>query len=250
MDVQSYLHRLNLDTCEEPSSDHLKRLHERHMLRVPFENLDIHLGVPILLDEDRFLRKIVENRRGGFCYELNGAFAWLLQNLGYTVTLLAAEVARKEGGFGVAFDHMVLRVDLDEAWLADVGFGNSFRYPLRLVANEEVEQWGDRFRLVVDGDWWILERWKIDAPGFVPQYRFRLTPRRLSDYADGCRYHQTSPSSTFTRGPICSMALPDGRVTLRSEKIVTTRSGGRIEEPVRSRREWLDLLERRFGIVL
>jgi N-hydroxyarylamine O-acetyltransferase len=114
MDVSSYLSRLGLDISGEPSPDQLRSLHQRHLLTVPFENLDIHRGVSISLDVGHILRKIIVSRRGGFCYELNGSFAWLLGNLGYKVTLLSAEVARKNGGFGIPFDHMVIRVDLDE----------------------------------------------------------------------------------------------------------------------------------------
>ncbi len=112
--------------------DALRRLHVAHLRTVPFENLDIHRGVPIVLEQDRILKKLVTDRRGGFCYELNSGFAWLLSELGYRVTLLSAEVARPEGGFGIPFDHMALLVEADGGlWLADVGFGDSFLYPLR-----------------------------------------------------------------------------------------------------------------------
>jgi N-hydroxyarylamine O-acetyltransferase len=266
MEPRTYLHRLSLSLGGEPSLEQLRWLHERHLLEVPFENLDIHRGVEIVLDEEWILTKIVKRKRGGFCYELNFAFGWLLRKLGYRVRFFSAEVARKEGGFGIPFDHMTLGVDLDGPgragalsqpdllvesgpWLADVGFGESFRYPLPLAAGGSVEQLGEWYRLWRDGPWWILERRSAREGDFLPQYRFTLEPRELSDFASGCRYHQTSPRSTFTKGAICSKALPNGRVTLHPHKLVTTCGGVRTEETIRDQGEWFRALEKQFGIV-
>jgi len=110
----------------------LNALHLAHLYAVPFENLDIHLRRQLSLDQAALFDKVVTRRRGGFCYELNGLFCALLRELGFRVTMLSAEVARQSGGFSPAFDHLALLVDLDEPWLADVGFGNGFRLPLRL----------------------------------------------------------------------------------------------------------------------
>ena len=250
MDVTSYLDRLNAEAGGEPALDQLALLHERHLEEVPFENLDIHRGVEIILDENRILQKIVDDRRGGFCYELNCAFAWLLRELGYQVTLFSAEVARKEGGFGIPFDHMILGVELDQVWLADVGFGDSFRRPLPLVAGQIEEQLGDGFRLRRQEPWWILERRQDLGGDLLPQYRFTLEPRQLSDFIPGCRYHQTSPESTFTQGTICSRALPDGRVTLHPDRLGIMRNGERTETSIRDQEEWARALEEHFGMTL
>src|SRR4051812_2868960 len=110
MDVQAYLRRINYRGELAPTAATLRELHRAHLLAVPFENLDIHLGRPILLDEQALFDKIVAHRRGGFCYELNGLFALLLRDLGFEVTLLAAGVARADGGFGPEFDHLTLLV--------------------------------------------------------------------------------------------------------------------------------------------
>lgn len=136
MDVQAYLQRIHYpgsltpdadrSSIDRPSIDLLRSIHRAHLFTVPFENLDIHLGRQIVCDEERILRKIVNEHRGGFCYELNGAFAALLRALGFRVTLLSARVAREGGGYGPEFDHLTLGVDLDEPWLADVGFGEGF----------------------------------------------------------------------------------------------------------------------------
>src|SRR5437868_13558713 len=132
MNVTAYLQRINYHGATAPTAETLRELHHAHMLAVPFENLDIHLGREIVLDDERLYAKIVERRRGGFCYELNGAFAGLLSALGFNVKKLAAGVARADGSFGPLFDHMALLVELEEPWLADVGFGEGFREPVRL----------------------------------------------------------------------------------------------------------------------
>ena len=126
LNAPAYLARIAYTGPTPPTIETLRSIHRAHLQTVPFENLDISLGRTIVVDEDATVRKIVEQRRGGFCYEMNGAFAALLRALGFRVTLLAARVARPQGGEGPEFDHLTLRVDLEEPWLADVGFGESF----------------------------------------------------------------------------------------------------------------------------
>src|SRR5437762_8680982 len=133
--IDSYLKRIGYSGPTTPTPDLLRNLHRAHLLAVPFENLDIALGRRIVCEEESFLRKIIDRRRGGFCYELNGAFAALLRALGFQVTLLSARVYGG-GRFGPLFDHLALRVDLDEPWLADIGFGRFARRPLRVTGCE------------------------------------------------------------------------------------------------------------------
>ena len=137
MNVDAYLARIGFLGPTPHSAETLRALHVSHMRTVPFENLDIWLGRPIVCDQERFLHKIINLRRGGFCYELNGAFAALLRALGFSVTLLSGRVAREDGTASPEFDHLALRVDLEEPWLADVGFGDSFLEPLRLKPDVE-----------------------------------------------------------------------------------------------------------------
>jgi N-hydroxyarylamine O-acetyltransferase len=169
-------------------SETLRQIHRAHLFSVPFENLDIHLGRKIVCDEDDFLHKIVNERRGGFCYELNGAFASLLRGLGFQVTLLSARVARSDGGDSPEYDHLTLRVDLDEPWLVDVGFGDSFLEALRLKATVEQPQIGRMYRLrEVEGVFGLEvmadDKWRRE-------YSFTLqTPPTLRI----CRYVPLSP---------------------------------------------------------
>ncbi len=249
---------------QAPALPLLAALHEAHLLAVPFENLSIHYGQPIILDEAALYDKIVRRRRGGFCYELNGLFAWLLRRLGYTVDLLSAEVAETDG-FSAPFDHLTLRVrDLDGSdgadWLADVGFGDSFRRPLRMqpgLAQDGAD--GYDYRLRELSPWLMLERRDAAPPastlddldaGWEPQYRFTLRPHALSDFVERCDYQQTSPQSHFTQRRICSLALPDGRISLSDLRLITTIQGQREERMLGSEQEYRATLAQRFGVVL
>lgn len=207
-----YLARIDVHALVSVDADGLRHLHRAHLLAVPFENLDIHRGFPIVLDEGALLDKIVRRHRGGFCYELNGTFAWLLGELGFEVERLAAQVHGEDGGWGIELDHMTLRVDLAEPWLVDVGFGDGFVEPLRWADGQVQSQTIGDFRLDRDGPHWILSRRNAGESAFVPQYRFTDEPLELKDFEPGCAYHQTPPSH-FAKGPICSQATPGGRIT-------------------------------------
>jgi N-hydroxyarylamine O-acetyltransferase len=249
MDIKAYLERINYDGPLDPGAETLRRLHRAHMLSVPFENLDIHLERQIILDEGKLLSKVVGGRRGGFCYELNGAFGALLRALGFDVQMLSAGVAKEAGGFGPPFDHMALLVRLEERWLADVGFGDSFRDPLRLDRPGAQVQKEGAYLIERDGEHFILKQ-RDDSGSWEPQYRFMLDPFRYEDFAEMCRYHQTSPDSPFTRRRTCSLATQDGRITLTDMRLITTTGGGRQERALATQDEYAAALREHFGIEL
>ena len=248
-DIRAYLDRIRYHGPLAPTVDTLRALHRQHMLTVPFENLDIGLGREIVLDPERFVEKIVHQRRGGFCYELNGAFATLLVALGFRVTLLSARVANDQGVASKEFDHLALQIDLEDRWLADVGFGENFLEPLRLISRMEQQDVTGSFRFVNAGDRWRLERRQPDASWRL-QYDFSSQPRQLSEFAGRCRYHQTSPDSHFTRNRVCSLAMPHGRVTLSGTRLIVTSNGRKEEQVLASEAAWHAALRDHFGIVL
>lgn len=247
--LAAYLARINTSGPTEPTLETLRTLHRAHLMAVPFENLDIHLKRPIVLDAGRMFEKIVGQRRGGFCFEQNGLFAEVLRALGFDVSLLAARVSNGDGTFGPEFEHVTLLVKLDAPYLADVGFGEAFREPLRLVENVEQVQPMGVYRLMREGDTWRYET--RDAAGaWQLEYIFWLTPYRLADFAGGCEYHQTSPESHFTQKRFCTLATPDGRITLRDDRLIVTSNGQREEHPIASEAEYTALLAERFGITI
>ncbi|HSE36621.1 MAG TPA: arylamine N-acetyltransferase [Blastocatellia bacterium] len=246
MDVSSYLKRIDYRGNLDLSAATLRELHKAHLLSVPFENLDVHFKRPIVLDEKRMVSKIVEARRGGICYELNTAFCSLLRGLGFRVSILSAGVARDQGGFDPPFDHMTLLVHLQERWLADVGFGDSFREPLRLDVRGPQDQNGESYRIVDADEHLIVERQESDL--WKPQYRFTLDPYALDAFDEMCRYHQTSPESPFTRKRVCTRATPDGRITVTGMRLIVTEKGKKQEIELTSREEWTAALREHFGV--
>jgi N-hydroxyarylamine O-acetyltransferase len=248
VDTSAYLRRIAYHGPLQPTAKTLQGLQRAHLQAVPFENLDIALGREILLDEERFFEKIVGRRRGGFCYELNGLFAVLLRELGFAVTLLSARVADEEGHRKHEFDHLALRVEAGEPWLADVGFGDCFVDPLRLVEGLEETQNGATYRLSREGERWRLER--RDYADWNALYDFLLVPRALSEFACMCHYHQTSPQSHFTRRRVCSRLTPGGRITLADMRLIENENGRRTERLLASEDEYREVLQQHFGVVL
>jgi N-hydroxyarylamine O-acetyltransferase len=246
MDVDAYLRRMEYDGSRQPSSATLRSLHRQHLFTVPFENLDIPLGVPITLDRTLMFDKIVQRRRGGFCYELNGLFGELLSALGFEVHMLSARVRHEDGGFGPEFDHMLLRVDLEEPWLVDVGFGDSFVDPIVFHAGGADQVNGHRYLVLPMGDEWQLLR--EDERGQVPLYAFRDVPHPMSDYREMCIFHQTSPESHFTKSWICSKATADGRITVANMRSIESRGGTREERQLGGEAELRRCLRDAFGV--
>lgn len=256
MDTKAYLHRIKYNDTVSPTSATLRQLQVAHFRSVPFENLDIHLGRPIALDLAALFDKIVIQRRGGFCYELNGLFAWLLRALKFRVTLLSASDAQPDGAFGPEFDHLALQVECPadpvpaSPWLVDVGWGDTFSEPLRLdQLNVEQPDGLRAYRIDEDGQYYHL--WQRNYDGsWERQYRFTLQPRRFSDFESMRHYHQTSPASLFTQNRICSLATVDGRISLDNSRLITTVKGQRDEQPVVDEATYNHLLKERFGVEL
>ncbi|MEH1125238.1 arylamine N-acetyltransferase family protein [Micromonospora sp. CPCC 206061] len=247
MDVDAYLDRIGAPRPSAATASALRDLHEAHLSAVPFENLSIHLGEQISLDEDALFDKIVKRRRGGFCYELNGAFAVLLEAFGYTVTRVGARVFGG-GRWGPPFDHLALLVSTADGtgtWLADVGFGAHSRHPLRWDDRAEQVDPDGRFALVDtdDGDVEVVKDGE-------PQYRIELRPRTLADFEPTCWWQQTSPGSNFTRNTICSRLDRGDRVTISGRTLIRTRDGARTEEPLSSDEAALAAYREHFGIHL
>ncbi|XP_061440244.1 Golgi-associated RAB2 interactor protein 3-like isoform X2 [Rhineura floridana] len=147
MDTGHYLQRIGYRGPTQPSLETLCHLHPCHLLSVPFESLGIHCKELIVLDLPLLYDKIIRRHRGGFCFELNGLFLWLLQVLGFDAKAVAGRVQNRfTGRYGPPLDHMVILVQLDgQRLLCDVGFGEGFMEPLELkLATEQVQEGGTK----------------------------------------------------------------------------------------------------------
>jgi N-hydroxyarylamine O-acetyltransferase len=248
LDIDTYLQRISYEGDIHIDHNTLAALQYHHLVSVPFENLDIHLGNKIKLDLAHLEKKIVRDKRGGFCYELNGLFYALLHQLGFQVKMVAARVAKEEGRFGQEFDHMALIVDLGGEWLVDVGFGDSFLLPMPLEVGIKHQDPSGYYIIETYGkDSFRLEASENDRD-YTPQYFFTRTERQLEDYTQGCIYHQTSPESSFTRSRVCSLATETGRITLTDKEFIETVVGRKNVRAVKDEKEFYQILRDKFEI--
>ena len=251
MNVDPYLARIGYDGPLAVDAKTLGALQRAHLLAVPFENLSIMWGEPIALEIRDHYAKIVDRKRGGFCYEQNGLFAWALGEIGFRVSRLGAAVWSVRDGIGSYGDptsHLLLKVDLDQPWIADVGFGENFRGPLRLIDGVVQDEAPRAFRLDRYDDAWTLSM--RDAQGqWTPSYRFTDIARPIEYFTAMCRFHQTSPLSPFTQKRLCSIATRTGRLTLSgNEWIVSGLDGSRSVTPIADEPEACRLLKENFDI--
>ncbi len=247
VDIHSYIRRINYDGPLSPTYDALRKLQLAHLLTVPFENLSIHWKEPIILNDAALFKKIVVQKRGGFCYELNGLFAALLRILGFKVAMLSAGVINAAGEIGPKFDHMTLMVTLAERYLVDVGFGDSFRKPLLLDSRLEQVQGERAYRIDATAE--RLTLLQSDENGnWEAQYQFGLQSYDYADYAEMCHFHQTSPQSHFTQRRICSLATRQGRITLSERRLIQTDGARRDERELTGEDEYAEALRKHFDI--
>jgi N-hydroxyarylamine O-acetyltransferase len=247
--IRAYLDRIGLEKKPETDLAGLTLLHRAHLYAIPFENLDIHLDRPLSLDPDDLFEKLVARRRGGFCYEQNLLLATVLRSMGLSVDLMQAQVRAPDGSLGEPFDHMILRVHLPEGLvLADVGFGECFHDPLPFDGAWHEQPHGPFYRVITKDRSLRVERREGEESEGQDAYLFDARLRQPDEFLPMCKYHQTSPESIFTRGFVCSLALPDGRVSVKPWALVETRGGERNETPIASSEELAGLLASRFGV--
>lgn len=251
--VEHYLERIGLSFAslnKLAAVDVLSLLHTSHLYSVPFENLDIHLNRPILLAAPAVLDKILQQQRGGFCYELNLAFSELLKALGFKVSLISAQVYQDQQ-FNPDYDHLCLVVQVDKQdFLVDVGFGDSFTEPLAFSAQATlIENAGYQFKLEQQAEDWVLYK-SSQAGEWQAQYRFRLIARQIEEFQARCDYHQYDALSHFKQKVIASIARPNGRFTLSNNRQILRTDGHKEEDLIPDSFSYGFLLEQAMGISL
>ncbi|OEH91090.1 arylamine N-acetyltransferase family protein [Bacillus solimangrovi] len=229
MDIIKYLQRINSNSLTGNKLEDLRNLITQHLYTVPFENLDVVNKVPIKLDLENIYKKIVMNHRGGFCYEINGLFNWLLNNLGYDVKMISTTFSNGKGGWYRANTHLANIVTIDGIdYLVDVGGGDLVRSPLPLsgTVNEDIS---GKYRIQrTDGVYYELQKYANDE--WSTHYRFSTAPRKYDFFTDVCEFNQTSPESKFTQQTITTLANATGRVTISDQYLIITENGKKSKE--------------------
>jgi len=232
MDIRAYLKRIDYDGVVYTDLSILYSLQQHHVFGIPFETLDIHNHIPIILQLDSLYQKVILDRRGGYCYELNTLFHRLLAISGFKVHMVAGRLLHGHG-YGREFEHMALIVELEgKKWLVDVGYGDFSLRPLA-VEPRAIQSDGRTFyqiveKISVDGKEYLgVAKWNDSKQTFKIEYIFTLTPRSLQEFAEMNHFHQTSRESHFARSLICSLPTPEGRITIINNKLIRSSNGNK-----------------------
>ncbi|MDP3855164.1 arylamine N-acetyltransferase [Phenylobacterium sp.] len=245
VDVQAYLDRVGFSGPARADLATLTALHRGHLRSIPYENLDVQLGRPMTLDTGAAFDKLVTRRRGGWCYEMNGLLGAVLQEIGFSVTRMAGSVSRGERGDRPLGNHLVLRVELDRPYIADVGFGDGILEPFPMSFGD-LDCAGYSFRLEdLDGKWL---RFHNHANGGAPYFDFTLAPASPDELGATCRWLSTSPESIFVQTALAFRHTPDGIVALLGRAHRRIRPDGKETTLLNSAEEFVAVLKQDFGL--
>jgi N-hydroxyarylamine O-acetyltransferase len=248
IDLDAYFDRLHYAGPRRPTKAVLDDLHLAHATHIPFENLDVLLGRPIRLDLPSLQGKLVQGKRGGYCFEQNVLFAAVLEQLGFAVTRLAARVRLGTQSL-LPRTHMLLAVEADGGrWLADVGFGGAgLLHPIPLVSGQMARQFAWTYRVVEDSGLWVLQAAHREA--WQDLYAFTLEPHYLVDYEMASHYVSTHPDSIFVRTLTAQLPTPEVRYALRNLELTTDR-GNETQTRKLTQDELPGVLATTFGLEL
>jgi N-hydroxyarylamine O-acetyltransferase len=243
--LTAYLNRINYTGDVRPDLDTLTRVHRAHLYAIPYENLEIHRDGYLTVDQDDIFQKIVVDRRGGWCFEMNGLLGWALREIGFDVTLLSSTVNRPPTGKFVEGNHLVLRVQLDRPYLADVGFGNGLMEPIPLENGTYQQDYLD-YKLKHDGERWWFENHIYGGAGFD----FNLDAHELADFAPQSHELQTWEGSGFVRNTVCFRLNEQGYVCLRGAVLTTVTENGQQEQVIDNFADYQRILTDTFDLPL
>lgn len=247
----AYLKRIRYHGVASNTVAVLADLQEHHIHAVPYENLDILNGTALSLDLGDLYDKIVIRGRGGYCFELNALFGWLLESLGYKVTHYFARFWRDEPNPPPMRRHHILCVEAEgRSFLCDVGVGGIVPLrPLELIEGAEQQQGTECYRLETDPffGWVLCERRR---GGWNRIYSFTEEPQLLQDYAMASYWCEHAPESIFTQSAMLFIRTPEGRNTVSGEEFrIFTADGVETFIP-QSALEYRQALKQYFGIVI
>ena len=246
MDIKAYLARIGISEIPKPTLENLQLLQSRHLLHVPFENLNIHMYNRLSSNPEELFDKIVLQRRGGICYEVNFLYMLLLQELGYKTSFHGGKVS-DSGSF---FDHSFTMVEINDThYLTDVGFGDNFLYPLEFKAGIPQPDPKGIFTIEYDGGGYYTIYKELGKKRFR-EYTFTSNIRKLSDFNARKIFYTTDTRSHFFKNLIVSLELENGRISLKQDKLLFTEDNEKRWIKVESFNHYVNLLFNYFGIIL
>ena len=248
--LDAYFERIGYRGKTDTSPETLHELHLAHTLQIPFENLDIYYGKPVCLDRESLFKKIVLGKRGGYCFEMNGLFSFVLKALGFKVADLLAR-GTLDGKTYMAKTHQVLLVEAGgKQWMADVGFGmGGIMVPLLLAEELEQQQYGHTYRLRRDPKYGYIFQQKT-AAGYQAMFAFTLEECCEEDFVMAHHYTATFPGSFFQQARFCTIPTPEGRMTLFEMHFKKPAGGRMTERTLSGESEFRHILKQYFGLDL
>lgn len=263
INLPAYCARIGYRGPLEPSLETLNGLVRHHVQSIPFENLDVLLGQRISLDLRAIEDKLIQRRRGGYCFEQNTLLLHVLESLGFSVTPISARVrVQRPRDMTPSRTHLFLRVEIDGlSYLADVGVGGlSSTAALRLTVDVEQATPHEPRRILRDGAWAELELRGPQARLFHQAHfagawhdvcEFTLEPMPPIDREVANWFTSTHPQSHFRDRLLVARATPSGRVSLLNRELTRRQQNGESQtRRLGSRAELLDVLAEHFGIEL
>ena len=246
MDIVEYLKRIDYN---DVTDEVLASLHKKHVFMVPFENLDVYYKRTFNLDIGNVYQKAINDRRGGFCYELNLLFNWLLTEIGFSSRIIASRIFNEDGTVGPEFDHMSIYVKTEKEFLLDVGYGDLFVTPIEIKKGVQFD--GRNYFQI---DKWNKNEYVIsmssDELTFSKKYTFSLDLVNINDFDIICLDKQTNPNSYFVKNVVCTKPTETGRVTIFNDKLVEKNGELRMERAIQSDENFIRCLKDKFGIVI
>jgi N-hydroxyarylamine O-acetyltransferase len=247
VDLKTYAARVEYTGEFQPTLDTLRQLHYAHATHIPFENLDVLLGRPILLDRESLWRKMVEGGRGGYCFEQNSLFSAIVEEAGFRVRRLSARVRMGTTGIRPRTDMLFLAEVGREQWLCDVGFGgDGLLHPIPFRLGETSPQFSWKYRIVQEGSVYALQSWRPE--GWVDLYAFNLEPTYELDYQVANHYTATYPTSIFRKMLRVQLPGPDVSRLLINHTLTERTATGTTESTVPDGDGLLEVLASRFGL--
>jgi N-hydroxyarylamine O-acetyltransferase len=247
MRIDSYLARISYPDFHQLSISNLFKLHQSHVYNIPFECLDIHLGIPIELNVESIYKKVINYFRGGFCYELNALFNWLLNQLGYESNIISAQIVNGNQP-GPEYDHMAIRVKLGSDWLLDVGYGDLFINPIEIKPDVIQHDGSNYFQIKDLGEGAYSLLMSATGANFKERYVFNITEVALEKFKPQCQLKQTSEDSHFVKNLICTQPNENGRKTIFNHKFLERTKSERHFSTFETEIDLVKCLKEEFGI--
>jgi N-hydroxyarylamine O-acetyltransferase len=243
--LEAYLARIGLPQPANADFEALAAIHRAHLLSFSWEALDAFMGWPSTICPQDAFAKMVEGKRGGWCYEMNGLLGAALSALGFRVTRLCGGVNRELLGDAALGNHLTLRIDLDQPYLAEVGVADAIIAPVAMKVGP-FSQHGFDFSIVETDDGWL--RFRNHSLGVARSFDFQPDKRDETAMAAAHRWLTEDPASPFTGTLVIVRHAPEGYIALQNDRLRRVTADGFEEQRIASAEQFADVLTATFEI--